>query len=208
MTRLVVAASVLFVGFAAAWAAEPAAGPAQRPTVEVAFVLDTTGSMSGLIAGAKAKIWQIANQIVSGQPRPQVRMALVPYRDKGDEYVTKVFDLTDNIDQVYADLTKFQANGGGDGPENVNQALSDAIDKLSWSKDKKAMKIIFLVGDYPPHNEYTDVPTYDKLAKAAAQENVNLMPLLIDCAKAYCTVGEMVDVLKEQWGEFQQPAVF
>ena len=48
----------------------------------------------------------------------------------------------------------------------------------------------------------------DQLRKAAAQESVNLMPLLIDCAKAYCTVGEMVDVLKEQWGEFQQPAVF
>jgi methylmalonyl-CoA mutase N-terminal domain/subunit len=46
------------------------------------------------------------------------------------------------------------------------------------------------------------------LGKAAAQENVNLMPLLVDCAKAYCTVGEMVDVLKEEWGEFQQPAVF
>jgi methylmalonyl-CoA mutase N-terminal domain/subunit len=34
------------------------------------------------------------------------------------------------------------------------------------------------------------------------------MPLLVDCAKAYCTVGEMVDVLKMQWGEFQQPVIF
>jgi methylmalonyl-CoA mutase N-terminal domain/subunit len=50
--------------------------------------------------------------------------------------------------------------------------------------------------------------TLGVLGKAAAQEDVNLMPLLIDCAKAYCTVGEMVDVLKEHWGEFQQPAVF
>ena len=45
-------------------------------------------------------------------------------------------------------------------------------------------------------------------ATAAAQDDVNLMPLLVDCAKAYCTVGEMVDVLKDEWGEFQQPAVF
>ena len=43
---------------------------------------------------------------------------------------------------------------------------------------------------------------------AAARDDVNLMPLLVDCAKAYCTVGEMVDVLKDRWGEFQQPAVF
>jgi methylmalonyl-CoA mutase N-terminal domain/subunit len=48
----------------------------------------------------------------------------------------------------------------------------------------------------------------DALGKAAAQDDVNLMPLLVDAAKAYCTVGEMVDVLKAEWGEFQQPAVF
>ncbi|MEX0665967.1 MAG: methylmalonyl-CoA mutase family protein [Acidimicrobiia bacterium] len=50
--------------------------------------------------------------------------------------------------------------------------------------------------------------TLGALGKAAAQDDVNLMPLLVDCAKAYCTVGEMVDVLKDEWGEFQQPAVF
>ena len=50
--------------------------------------------------------------------------------------------------------------------------------------------------------------TLGALGKAAAQDDINLMPLLVDCAKAYCTVGEMVDVLKDEWGEFQQPAVF
>jgi methylmalonyl-CoA mutase N-terminal domain/subunit len=50
--------------------------------------------------------------------------------------------------------------------------------------------------------------TLDALRKAASGDDENLMPLLVDCAKAYCTVGEMVDVLKEEWGEFQQPAVF
>jgi methylmalonyl-CoA mutase N-terminal domain/subunit len=50
--------------------------------------------------------------------------------------------------------------------------------------------------------------TLDALAKGSAQGDVNLMPLLVDCALAYCTVGEMVDVLKDEWGEFQQPAVF
>ena len=46
------------------------------------------------------------------------------------------------------------------------------------------------------------------LSAAAAKDGENLMPLLIDCAKTYCTVGEMVNVLKDQWGEFQQPVVF
>jgi hypothetical protein len=163
------------------WAAEETKAPGgagERPTVEIAFVLDTTGSMGGLIAGAKAKIWQIANQMVSGEPRPKVKIALVPYRDKGDEYVTKVFELTDNIDKVYEDLQGFEAVGGGDGPENVNQALSDAINKLSWSEGRKTLKIIFLVGDYPPHNEYEDVPTYDKLAKAAITKGIYINTIL------------------------------
>ncbi len=50
--------------------------------------------------------------------------------------------------------------------------------------------------------------TLSALSAAAAKDSENLMPLLIDCAKAYCTVGEMVSVLKDQWGEFQQPVVF
>ncbi len=50
--------------------------------------------------------------------------------------------------------------------------------------------------------------TLAMLGKAAARDDVNLMPLLVDCAKAYCTLGEMVEVLKNEWGEFQQPAVF
>ncbi len=150
----------------------------EQPVVEVCFVLDTTGSMSSLIEGAKAKIWSITNQIVLGEPKPKVRLALVPYRDKGDAYVTKVFDLTDNIDQVYADLKKFSAAGGGDGPENVNQGLHDAINKVKWSKGKNVLRIIYLVGDFPPHNEYTDVPTYDKLAKAAITKGIYINTIL------------------------------
>jgi methylmalonyl-CoA mutase N-terminal domain/subunit len=50
--------------------------------------------------------------------------------------------------------------------------------------------------------------TLAALEVAAGRDDVNLMPLLVDCAKAYCTVGEMVDILKAQWGEFAQPVVF
>ena len=42
----------------------------------------------------------------------------------------------------------------------------------------------------------------------AAEGTDNLMGPLIDCASAYCTVGEMVAALKAVWGEFQQPVVF
>src|SRR3954453_16240896 len=87
-----------------------------RPKVEVVFCLDTTGSMGGLIDGAKAKIWAICNQIAGGKPTPDLKVGLVAYRDKGDEYITKVFELTDDLDKTHAELKKFAAAGGGDHP--------------------------------------------------------------------------------------------
>ena len=197
--QIAVMLAVLLAG-SAALGVERAPEPKSRPYVEVAFVLDTTGSMSGLIAAAKAKIWSIANQIVLGEPKPIVRMALVPYRDKGDAYVTKVFDLTDNIDQVYADLMKFQAAGGGDGPENVNQALHDAVHKLQWSDDPGTLRIIYLVGDYPPHNEYTDVPTYDKTAKLAIEKGIYINTVL--CGGNAATRRIWVEIADRAEGTF------
>jgi methylmalonyl-CoA mutase N-terminal domain/subunit len=48
----------------------------------------------------------------------------------------------------------------------------------------------------------------DQLRSGASVDGVNLMPLLVECAHAYCSVGEMSNVLREEWGEFRQPAVF
>src|SRR5881296_1294635 len=103
---------------------------AKKPQIEVVFCLDTTGSMGGLIDGAKAKIWAICNQIAGGKPTPDLKVGLVAFRDRGDEYVTKVFDLTDDLDAIYSDLKKFKAAGGGDIPESVNQALDDSVNKV------------------------------------------------------------------------------
>src|SRR3954451_12536001 len=95
-------------------AQEPGKNQDQRPHVEVVFCLDTTGSMKGLIDAAKQKIWAISNQVASGQPTPHLKIGLVAYRDRGDEYVTKVTDLTDDLDAIHAQVLSFQADGGGD----------------------------------------------------------------------------------------------
>jgi Mg-chelatase subunit ChlD len=144
----------------------------ERPLVEVVFVLDTTGSMSGLIQAAKEKIWSIASSIASAQSTPEIRMGLVAYRDRGDAYVTRVTDLSGDLDSVYATLMDFQANGGGDGPESVNQALYDAIHKISWNQDEQAYKVVFLVGDAPPHMDYNDDVKYPQTLATAARKGI------------------------------------
>lgn len=143
-----------------------------RPQVEVVFCLDTTGSMSGLINAAKQKIWAISNQIASGKPAPRVKIGLVGYRDRGDAYVTKVFDLTDDLDGIHGHLMGFQAQGGGDHPESVNQALHEAVTKINWSKEKKVLKLIFLVGDAPPHMNYPDDVKYQETCKLAVTNDI------------------------------------
>jgi hypothetical protein len=143
-----------------------------KPRIEVCFVLDTTGSMSGLIEGAKQKIWAIANQMISATPTPDLRIGLVGYRDRGDQYVTRDFDLTHDIDAVYADLQQFNADGGGDTPESVNEALHLAVTKMSWSTDKQVLKIVFLVGDAPPHMDYPNDVKYPEVCQLAMKRDL------------------------------------
>lgn len=143
-----------------------------KPRIEVCFVLDTTGSMGGLIEGAKQKIWSISNQIVKAKPTPELKIGLVAYRDRGDEYIAKPYALTTDIDTVYANLMKFSAAGGGDGPESVNEALAVAVNKMEWSNDSNVLKIIFLVGDAPPHMDYPDDVKYPVTCQVAVKKNI------------------------------------
>src|SRR4029078_8537148 len=106
-----------------------------RPRAEVVCAPDPTGSMSGLIDGAKRKIWSIANFIAQGDPKPELRVGLIAYRDKGDAYVTRFYDLSDDLDKVLERLNSFEAAGGGDTPEHVSRALFEAVHKASWTKD-------------------------------------------------------------------------
>jgi hypothetical protein len=148
---------------------------APKPRVDLVFALDTTGSMSGLIEGAKTKIWSIASFVARAQPTPDVRVGLVAYRDIGDAYVTRVFDLDDDLDRVYRRLLSFRADGGGDGPEHVARALDEAVHKMSWSpQTNTSVRLIYLVGDAPPHLDYQDGYDYARASRAAAARGIQV----------------------------------
>jgi Mg-chelatase subunit ChlD len=175
----VTAATVaLFPAYQSAGGINPADPALVDPTantpsrIDVVFVLDTTGSMGGLIQAAKEKIWSIATSMASAQTAPEIRMGLVAYRDRGDAYVTRVVDLSSDLDSMYATLMDFQADGGGDGPESVNQALHDAIHKMSWSQDTGTYKVLFLVGDAPPHMDYQDDVQYPVTLATATDRGI------------------------------------
>jgi len=145
--------------------------PAARHAVDVVFALDTTGSMGGLIDSAKRTVWSIATHIRSAEPDAELRIGLVAYRDIGDDYVTRDFALTADLDAVFAELSGFRAAGGGDTPEDVDAALDDTLHKMQWREGAK--KLVFLVGDAPPASR-GDVPRFDVLAREAGDRQIVL----------------------------------
>jgi hypothetical protein len=128
--------------------------------------------MEGLIEGAKKKIWSIATTIAETNPDAEIKMALIAYRDIGDEFVTKTFPLSTDIQEMYAELLKYKAEGGGDWPESVNEALDIAVTKLKWGQSGKDKRIIFLVGDAPPHMDYAQDRKYQDTLKDARQRGI------------------------------------
>src|SRR3984957_4862185 len=154
-----------------------------KPTVEVAFVLDTTGSMAGLMEGAKRKIWSIATAIVDSNPDADIRIGLVAYRDIGDDYVTRKFDLTTDIQDLYANLLELKARGGGDWPESVKEALDVTVNKLHWTSSGDVKRIVFLVGDAPPHMDYAQDTKYPATLAVAKQKDIIVNAVLAGDAR-------------------------
>lgn len=178
------------------------AGLKDKPKVEVVFVLDTTGSMSGLIAAAKEKIWSIASSLAQAESAPEIRIGLVAYRDRGDSYVTRVTALSSDLDSLYATLMDYQASGGGDTPESVNKALNDALHEIAWSQDQNTYQAVFLVGDAPPHKDYQDELQYPKILAEARKRGIVVNAIQAGSARATGIEWQQIAALGA--GEFFQ----
>ena len=165
----------LVVGVYALLGAAPAEAAAP-PRIEVAFAMDATGSMGPYIEQARARIGQIAESLAQGEPKPDVRFALVAFRDKGDAFVTKVSPFTPKLEQMKQYLDSTDADGGGDTPEAVLEALKAGIVELSWTpkraeSDGNVVRLLYLVGDAPAQH-YDDSPSEAWLAKEARRRGI------------------------------------
>jgi hypothetical protein len=175
-------------------AAQDEAKPA-KPHIDLAFCIDTTGSMQSEIENVKAKTKELVAKLAGGKPSPVIRVGLVAYRDKGDEYVTKVFPFNEDIDKVVKDITSLKADGGGDAPEAVSEGLHVAVNDLKWSDDSKTLKLLFLIGDAGPHTEAKDFD-YKKEAKSAIAHGIQVNTLGCQGLERY-SESEGVGVFKE-----------
>ncbi|MBC7485343.1 MAG: VWA domain-containing protein [Cytophagaceae bacterium] len=174
----------------------------QDKKVQVVFALDATGSMSGLIGTAKEKIWPIASSFAQ-DPTTQVEVGLIFYRDRGDAFVTRKIQLSKDLDDVYEQLMTITADGGGDGPESMNQGLYEAVTLMPWNTDTTVFKSIFLVGDYESHMDYPNDVKYSRSCSIAKEKDILINTILMgnnDVAKkiwkeiAACSGGEFLQV--------------
>ena len=121
--------------------------------LDVLFLLDATGSMEDEIVQLKATLLSVSSRIADLPARPDLRFGMVTYRDRGDEFVTRVYDFKSDVAQFLDSIRGVEATGGGDTPESLNEALHDAVHEPEWRLGD-AIRLVFLLADAPPHLDY------------------------------------------------------
>jgi hypothetical protein len=141
--------------------------------LDLLFLIDSTGSMQGEISKIQATLATIARRITQLGGQPQIRFAGVTYRDRGDEYVTRKFGFTSNLNAFQGWLNQVWAGGGGDYPESLNEALHVAVSEMDWDQGD-AIRLVFLVADAPPHLDYPNDYRYPTETALAVQKGIKL----------------------------------
>lgn len=150
--------------------------PYYKPSIDVVFVIDSTGSMADEIRTVKTHLIKIIKEVEGGQPMPYLRVGVVAYRDhklEEAQYLYRKFELTSNIDKAVNFIWNIEARGGGDLPEAVTDGLDLAINHMNWNNVvitqnqevypkpyPYTKKLIFLIGDAAPHGEGSSDHSY------------------------------------------------
>ncbi len=160
--------------------------PLGTRVVDLAFVLDTTGSMSEEIAAVKTTIQKVAKVLSTEQTT--VRVGLVEYKDRSDPFVTKVYPFATDLPAFADRVSQISAGGGGDMPEDMNAGLHAAVQQLAWS-DRSVARLAFVIADAPPHLDYQDGPDYATDMKTASHRGIQLFTV---AASGMDNLGQVV----------------
>lgn len=145
--------------------------------VDIAFVVDATGSMSDELNFLKAELNEVIYQSKQINQRLNFRFANVFYRDHEEDYLTRKQDFSRVLSESITFISDQYAGGGGDFPEAVEVALEEGIHQLDWNPEARA-RLLFLVLDAPPHNTPEVQQKLEKLMTAAAKKGIRIIPLV------------------------------
>jgi hypothetical protein len=144
--------------------------------VDIAFVVDATGSMIDEINYLKTELSDIMTNIRDTLPGIDLRLGCVFYRDRGDAYITRHTVLSSDTRDAIGFIQNNTADGGGDEPEAVEEALAVTLEELNWSTEART-RILFLVLDAPPHQRGDVIDKINKLTSKASEMGIRIVPL-------------------------------
>lgn len=145
--------------------------------VDVVFVFDATGSMGDELRYLQAEMKDVISRAKDATGGLAIRTGAVVYRDHGDEYITRISRLTEDISVTQTFIDQQRANGGGDYPEAVPEALMAAVNSSGWNEKARA-RIAFLILDAPCHNDSATLALlHDQILNAAAT-GVRIVPVV------------------------------
>ncbi|XHS76683.1 VWA domain-containing protein [Burkholderiaceae bacterium UC74_6] len=144
----------------------------QRARLDLVFLVDATGSMDDEIDKLRASLQGIVKQISALPSQPDLCLGLVAYRDKVDEFLIKAHDLSNDVPGFQRALNQLRADGGGDYPEAMNEALDDTVRNISW-RNEGATRLVVLLADAPPHLDYGGVQ-YDQSMMTALGKGIKI----------------------------------
>ena len=145
-------------------------------SLDLMFVIDTTGSMGDELDYIKAELDDVIRQVRRDNANIDVRLSVNVYRDFGDEYVVRSMPFERDIENQLAFLRRQAASGGGDWEEAVHVALDDALSDHDWN-DSATAKLLFLVLDAPPHNTDSIRNEMHRLYNLSASMGVRIIPV-------------------------------
>lgn len=127
--------------------------------LDILFLLDATGSMADEIGQIKDSLLSISSRISALPSQPDLRFGMVAYRDRGDEFVTRLYDFEPDAERFLETIRGVVADGGDDWPESLNEALHVAVHQPEW-RTGDAIRLMFLIADARPHLDYPDDYSY------------------------------------------------
>lgn len=150
--------------------------PSPTNVVQIAFMVDATGSMGDELEFLKMDLKKVIAEVQKTNTQLKISTATVFYRDEGDEYVVKHSPFTEDINQTTEFISQQRADGGGDFPEAVDKALVQ-LNQLQWQPEART-RIAFLVLDAPPHNKPAVINSIQYSVKTAAANGIKLIPVV------------------------------
>ncbi|MEM5515861.1 VWA domain-containing protein [Henriciella sp. AS95] len=140
--------------------------------LDLLLTVDATGSMSDEMRYLQSELIAILDRVRDSQGSLDIHAGLIVYRDTGDAYVVRDFDLTGDLDAFVEYLKAQSAGGGGDFPEAMQDAMKAGLD-FAWRDD--AVKVNMLVADAPPHDQ--DIQSTWESALLSRTKGIHVVPL-------------------------------